>query len=122
MTRIFAARALPALAVACALWPAVALAQLPDAIQLERLRISPDAASLFSVEGGEVQPDLSWSAGLWTGWSLNPLLAYRIQDGARVSLVANRVGGSVFGSVGFRGWGQLSLELPVVLFQDRKLG
>ncbi|HZN95196.1 MAG TPA: hypothetical protein VFB81_20935, partial [Myxococcales bacterium] len=120
MTRTFAARALPALA-ALALWPAAALAQLPDTFQLERLRISPDAASLSSVEGGEVQPDLTWSAGMWTGWSQNPLVAYRLQDGARAPLVANRVGGSVFGAFGFRGWAQLSVELPVVLFQDRQL-
>lgn len=109
----------------CALWAAPAAAQTPqisDTLQLERLHLSPDGSGLSSVEGGSVQPDLSWSAGLWSGWSQNPLVAYQRNDGSRIAaLVANRVGGSLFGSIGFRGWAQLSFELPAVFFQDRRL-
>ena len=61
-----------------------------------------------------------WEAGLWLGWSNNPLIVYRQDNGQRVgALVGNRVGAGLVGALGVKGWGQIGLEVPLVLFQDR---
>ncbi len=103
--------------------PASAQVALDDSIPLERMRLATDRYGLVSVEGGRVQRHLSWDVGAWVGWSANPLILYRVGDGQRMgSFVSNRLGSSVVGSVGLLGWGQIGFELPVVLFQDRRLG
>jgi outer membrane protein OmpA-like peptidoglycan-associated protein len=96
---------------------------LNDALSLERMRLATNRSGLISVESGTVPEHLAWDAGIWMGWSSNPLVLVRLSDGARVgSLVSSRVGGSVVGSLGLFGWAQLGFELPVVAFQERQLG
>jgi outer membrane protein OmpA-like peptidoglycan-associated protein len=102
---------------------AFAQAQQSDAIALERMRLATDPAGIIGVESGSVLRHLTWNAAAWAGWQNNPLIVYRVTDGERVgALVGNRVGGGLVGAVGLWDIGQLGVELPVVLFQDRRLG
>src|SRR6185503_15070761 len=67
-----------------------------------------------------VRPHLSWNVALWLGIENDPLVAYRLEDGERVgSLVQNRLGGSLQGSIALWDRLQLGFELPLVAYQGR---
>jgi hypothetical protein len=91
-----------------------------DGVSVERMRLATDRSGIASVEGGRVQEHLDWEGGLWFGWAGDPLVAYRLSDGARVAtLVGNRFSGSAVASIGLFGGAQLGFELPFVMSQQR---
>ena len=105
--------------VAPAVW-AQATLEVRDTVPLERLRLSTDRSGILGMEGAGVLEHLSWEAGLWLGWSSNPLIVYRVDNNERMgALVGNRIGAGLVGALGVKGWGQIGLEVPLVLFQDR---
>ncbi|MCK6549573.1 OmpA family protein, partial [Myxococcota bacterium] len=90
---------------------------------VDRFRLSKDASGLFDVEWAGVPKHLSWALDLWFGALNDPLVVYREDsagDRERVgSLVANRVGGSLGGSIALFEWVQLGVDVPLVLYQSR---
>lgn len=104
--------------------PAVSSAQQqvtePQGFPVERLRISTNRQGLIDVEDASVAPHLTLDAGLWLGYSRNPLLVYRLSDNARLGpLVESRLGGSLLASVGLYGRFEVGVDLPVILYQGR---
>ncbi len=111
-----------AVSLLCASLPASAqqLAVEDQRFSLERLRLSTTREGLIDVESAAVLPHLAWDFGLWVGYEKNPLVVNRISDGTRLgALVSDRVGASLFGSLGVLGFLEFGLELPVVLYQAR---
>ena len=92
-------------------------------VTIERMRLSTERSGILSVESGEVLPHLGVAGAAWVGYANDELVLYRLPDGPRVgTLVHDRWGGAVSASVGLFDRGQLTLEVPVVFYQDRTGG
>jgi outer membrane protein OmpA-like peptidoglycan-associated protein len=92
----------------------------PQDFPVERMRATLDSDGIIAVESGTVPGHLRWSAGLWLGYSANPLVVRRTDTGERLgSLVERRAGGSLVASIGLASFAQLGLELPFAAYQDR---
>jgi len=86
----------------------------------DRFRTSLSRSGLIDVEWASPARQFSWDVGLFFNYSQNNLLVYRIADNQRLgALIANRLGGSVFGTVSLFDFLEVGLELPVVLTQSR---
>jgi outer membrane protein OmpA-like peptidoglycan-associated protein len=114
-------RLLLALAV---VFPAASSAQQDvtetQSFPVERLRISTNRQGLIDVEDASVAPHLTLDAGLWLGYSRNPLLVYELENNARLgSLVQNRLGGALVASVGLYERFEVGVDLPIILYQGR---
>jgi OOP family OmpA-OmpF porin len=96
---------------------AQATAQTDDRFAVERLRLAP-REGILGVEPGTVLPHLGWEAGVWFGYARDPLVIVRSADDRQVgTLVQDRVGGAVSGTLGLGGRGAISIEVPFVLSQ-----
>ncbi len=96
------------------------LATEVQSFPLERLRLSTNRNGLIDVESAALAPHLAWDVGLWLGYARNPLVLNRVSDDSRLGpLVSDRVGGSLFGSVGLFGFLEGALELPLIFYQGR---
>jgi outer membrane protein OmpA-like peptidoglycan-associated protein len=103
--------------------PAHAQVADPGDVAVERMRLSSTRDGIIGVEAGTVPAHLAWEAGAWIGFAKDPLVILRGSDGHRVgTLVGNRLGGALIGSLGLWDRGAVALELPFVLFQDRVPG
>ncbi|HEX5633415.1 MAG TPA: hypothetical protein VFX50_09310, partial [Gemmatimonadales bacterium] len=92
-------------------------------IAIDRMRLSADRSGILSVESGEVLPHLGLAGAAWLGYSNDPLVLHRLQDGPRVgSLVNDRWSGAVSAAIGLFDRAQLALEAPVVFHQERSGG
>jgi large repetitive protein len=101
----------------------VAVAQVSSAYPVERLRFTPDRTAVLDVEFGRVLNHLDFDIGLQVGYASNPLVAYKTASRQRVgSIVETRVGGSLVGGIGLFDWVQISLEVPLVIFQTGQTG
>ena len=86
---------------------------------VERFRLASDADGMLDVEAGNVPAHLMWSVGLWLGHSDDPLVAFRTDTGERVaSLVSQRTGGDLVGSLALFGRVELGVALPIIVNQD----
>ena len=88
----------------------------------ERFQISSSREGIFNVESAAMGPQWSWDLHLWMGDANDPLTLSMVDedDVQRVgSLVRNRFGGELGGSVVLLPFLQVSLDLPLVLAQDR---
>ncbi|HEX4417472.1 MAG TPA: Ig-like domain-containing protein, partial [Kofleriaceae bacterium] len=102
--------------------PGIASAQVvePANFGVERFQLSSDRDGLFNVESGEVRGHMAVSAGLWIGLANDPLVVYAgSRDNRAGELVANRAGGSLDVSFSPARWLAISLDLPLVVYQDR---
>ncbi|MGQ0508159.1 MAG: OmpA family protein [Myxococcaceae bacterium] len=87
---------------------------------VERLRISTNRLGLIDVESGALEPHLSFDVGLWVGYAKNPLVVNSITDNNRLgSLVRDRFGANLFGSIGLFDWVEIGLAVPLILYQSR---
>src|SRR5688572_16207826 len=83
------------------------------AFPVERFRPTLDRDGLIDVESGSVGEHLTWDAGLWLNYALNPLILH--QNGERVqSLVQHRIGGDLTASVGLFRWVRLGIDVPFI--------
>jgi outer membrane protein OmpA-like peptidoglycan-associated protein len=100
--------------------PASAYAQNVASFPAERMRVSLNREGLIDVEWGRVLPHLRFDTGLFLSYAKNPLTLYRLSDGKRVgSLVQDRFGGSLFGTLGLFDWVEVGIEVPLILYQGR---
>jgi large repetitive protein len=100
--------------------PAAAQAMEPANFGVERFRLSSDRDGLFDVEWAEVHGQMAVSAALWAGLANDPLVVYQGNHDHRAGeLVANRAGGSLSVSLSPSRWLAISLDLPLVIYQDR---
>ncbi|MFN0062244.1 MAG: OmpA family protein [Myxococcaceae bacterium] len=112
-------------ALAVMLSAGAAFAQTPpqSAFPAERFRLTPDRGAIIDVEFGRVLSHLSWDAGLMAGYANDPMTVYRLSDGQRLgALVSERLGASLVGALGLFDWAQISLEVPLVMFQAGDAG
>jgi len=103
-------------------WPRAAAAQVmePANFGVERFRLSSDRDGMFDVEWAEVHGHMALSAALWAGFANDPLVVYQGNHENRAgALVADRAGGSLSISLSPTRWLALSLDLPLVIYQDR---
>jgi outer membrane protein OmpA-like peptidoglycan-associated protein len=105
---------------------APASAQITGEFTLERFRISLDREGVLDSEWGRTLGHMRWDLGLWLGLANDPLVVVQRMDGGdyeRIgSLVSQRVGGNLVGTIGFLSWGQLGAEVPLILSQDQDIG
>jgi fimbrial isopeptide formation D2 family protein/uncharacterized repeat protein (TIGR01451 family) len=89
---------------------------------VERFHLSTDRNGLFGVEWGGLRSPKSWELSLWLGYANEPLVVYQTVNGSRErvgDLVKTRVGGELAASYSLFKWLQLSVSIPLVLYQDR---
>jgi outer membrane protein OmpA-like peptidoglycan-associated protein len=105
---------------------APASAQVTGEFTLERFRISLDREGVLDSEWGRTLGHLRWDLGLWLGLANDPLVVVqRMDDGEyeRIgSLVSQRVGGNLVGTIGLLSWAQIGAEVPLILSQDQDIG
>lgn len=105
---------------------APASAQITGEFTLERFRISLDREGVLDSEWGRTLGHLRWDLGLWLGLANDPLVVVQRMDGGEYerigSLVSQRVGGNLVGTIGFLSWGQIGAEVPLILSQDQDIG
>jgi outer membrane protein OmpA-like peptidoglycan-associated protein len=91
---------------------------------VERFRLASGAGGLLDVEDAAGLAPNEWSMSLWLGAADDPLVVYSETDGERMRqsrLVDTRVGGDLAGSFGLTRWAELTISMPIVLYQDRDL-
>nr|HPH70469.1 transporter [Kofleriaceae bacterium] len=89
---------------------------------VERFSVSQDRNGILSVESGMLGKKHSWDMHLWLGAANDPLNVYNNNNGDhdRVgSLVQNRLGGELGGSVVVLPWLQVAADLPLIFDQSR---
>ena len=90
---------------------------------VERFAVASNRSGILNVEGGEFFRKWAWDMHLWLGAANDPLAVYQTDangDRTRVgSLVANRVGSELGGSVVVTPWLSLGAELPLIFSQSR---
>jgi large repetitive protein len=89
---------------------------------VERFSVSQDRNGILSVESGELGKRWSWDMHLWLGSANDPLNVYNTTDGQRQrigSLVQNRIGGELGGSMVLLPWLQAAADLPLIFDQSR---
>lgn len=89
---------------------------------VERFSVSQDRNGILSVESGLLGKKYSWDMHLWLGAANDPLNVYNdtAGDHERVgSLVQNRIGGELGGSVVLLPWLQVAADLPLIFDQSR---
>jgi outer membrane protein OmpA-like peptidoglycan-associated protein len=93
---------------------------LGSSYSAERLRLGPSRDALLDTEWGAIREGFTWDVGLLVGYAHNPVVLYREGNGQRVApLVANRLGASLVGAIGFGGRFQLGVEVPFVFVNER---
>ncbi|MBK7537136.1 MAG: thrombospondin type 3 repeat-containing protein [Myxococcales bacterium] len=106
--------------------PSVATAQtmpqLDEAkdFSAERFQLSSSRDGILNVESATVRSQGSWDVHLWMGDANDPLTLTTASDGERVgSLVKNRFGGELGGSMVVLPYLAVAIDLPLILAQDR---
>ncbi|HPH70156.1 MAG TPA: thrombospondin type 3 repeat-containing protein, partial [Kofleriaceae bacterium] len=95
----------------------------PRDFAVERFALSSSRDGIFDVESARLEPR-AWGMHLWVGYARDPLALYMSTSGASnriAALVHNRVGGEFGGYVTLFPFLALSVQLPVVVSQDRDL-
>ena len=112
--------------VSAGLVPVVATAQtmpqLDEAkdFSAERFQLSSSRDGILNVESATVRSQGSWDVHLWMGDANDPLTLTTASDGERVgSLVKNRFGGELGGSMVVLPYLAVAIDLPLILAQDR---
>jgi large repetitive protein len=89
----------------------------------ERFQLSSTSEGILNVESASMGARWSWDLHLWMGDANDPLnLAMVDENGDEMrlgSLVQNRFGGEIGGSVVVLPFLQVSMDLPLILAQDR---
>ena len=98
---------------------ATARAQTIDGVALsaERFRPASTAAGILDVESAAVGEHLQWNVALWTGYALNPLVAYTGAE--RTAMVGHRLGANLTANVALFNSLELIADLPLLLVQGR---
>jgi outer membrane protein OmpA-like peptidoglycan-associated protein len=95
----------------------------PQDYPVERLRLAMDGDGVLDAEAGSVPVHGTWNLGLWIGVANDPLVAYQTGDGEsgprEAALVGNRVGANLAFAYSIKGWVELGLDVPLILYQDR---
>jgi outer membrane protein OmpA-like peptidoglycan-associated protein len=90
----------------------------------ERLEIGVDREALINTSWAAVPQHLEWDVALLFAYSNDPMFTYTVSPGGvptdrADSIVENRLGAHLTGSIGLFDWLQVGAELPVLLFQAR---
>ena len=86
----------------------------------ERFQLSSSRDGILNVESATVRSQGSWDVHLWMGDANDPLTLTTASDGERVgSLVKNRFGGELGGSMVVLPYLAVAIDLPLILAQDR---
>ncbi len=96
-------------------------AQVASDVPGERFRPSLSSRGILDVESGSVGGHLDWSAAVWAGYALNPLVVYRGNDRLG-SLVEHRVGINAVLALSLFDWLELGADLPFIAFQAANNG
>lgn len=95
-------------------------AQEESRFPAERMRSTFDSEGIIGVESATTPGHLKLNLGLWGGYAKSPVVL-RDDDGNRLgTLLSDRAGGAVFGSVGLGDSFLLGVELPLVFYQGRR--
>lgn len=89
---------------------------------VERFHLSTDRNGLLGVEWAGLRTPKSWEVSLWLGGADDPLVVYRGSGSNRErvgELVGMRFGGELAASYAFNTWLQLSVSIPLVIYQTR---
>jgi large repetitive protein len=98
-------------------------AQVSSKYSAERFALTGHRDGILGVEWADVRGHLTVDVGLWFGYANDPVNVYRMSDGDRVgSLVANRIGGDLVGSIRLRDRFEIGLAAPVIIAQSEDLG
>ncbi len=89
----------------------------------ERFQLSTDRAGILDVESARVPGHMVIDLGLWLGYANDPL-TLRIGDEHErlASLVSDRIGGDLVGSVGIGERLEFALSAPVIVAQGQAIG
>ncbi len=88
----------------------------------ERFQLASDREGILGVEWADVRGHLSIDGALWVGYANDPINVYRLRDGERVaSLVADRVGGELVGSLRLYDRLELALGAPLIMSQSESV-
>ena len=87
------------------------------ALSAERFRPASTAAGILDVESAAVGEHLQWNVALWTGYALNPLVAYT--GAGRTAIVGHRWGANLTANVALFNSLELIADLPLLLVQGR---
>jgi len=98
-----------------------ATAQVVGDVPGERFRPSVSSRGILDVESGSVGGHLDWSAAVWAGYALNPLVVYQGTDRLG-SLVEHRVGVNAVLALSLFDWVELAADLPFIAFQSANNG
>ena len=92
---------------------------------IERFSLSMDRLGILDVEGAAVPKHLQLELSAWVGYANDPLVIYREEEGGGRSLLAslvhNRVGGSLLGSIGLWDRAAVGVKVPYILYQNEDL-
>jgi MYXO-CTERM domain-containing protein len=94
----------------------------PQDFSVERFTLSSDRGGILNVESGNIPTPWSWDAHLWLGFANDPLVIYQNVNGSRNrvgSLVENRLGGELGGSLVVTDRLAIAADLAVVFSQSR---
>lgn len=84
------------------------------------MRVSLNREGIIDVEWGRTLRHLHFDVGLSLSYARNPVTVFSSSSGDRLgSLVQDRLGGALFGTLGLFDWVELGLEVPLVLYQGR---
>ena len=107
------------LLIVMALWAwATPLAAQPRNLDIERFRPAPDRDGFLGVPGTRTPGPWAWNAALWLGYASEPLSFRRVDDDARLPVIRHRVGADFIAQLGLFDRVALSVDAPMVLWQD----
>lgn len=126
LTTTLRAALLPLTVIAALASPLAASAQSFDTqYPVERFRLSMDSRGILNAESADVPAHLTGELSAWFGYANDPLTLSREVNGETqrvASLVSERVGGSLIGSIGLFDQLELAVFVPLILMQDQDPG
>jgi len=106
--------------------PLAAFAQSFDTeYPVERFRLSMSSAGILNAESADVPEHLTGEFSAWFGYANDPLTLSRDVNGSTTrvaSLVSERVGGSLIGSIALFDQLEVAVFIPLILMQDQDPG
>ncbi len=96
------------------------LAQAQEGLDSERFKPAMDSQGIILTEGGQGEEALDFNIGFYIHYSRNPMVI-RSGDDVIHNLVAHRLSGNLFGSMGITDWLAVGVDIPAVFYQSGAL-
>jgi large repetitive protein len=109
---------LPAVVVTVISVAGVANAQPSAELNIERFQLAIDRTGVLDVDSAETPGHLVWSAGMWTGFAHDPLVAYTVDGEEIKSIVDKRLTTGLGGSIGLGRRAVLAVDTTIIGYQS----